>query len=240
MRTTRPARLVTAAGACAIAAQAIAGLNPFTGVEWVEVDNSSADPASDPAGAALWNSQPSWRTFDLLLLGTPGAEFNAINMGFGPNPDQEPFYLFTDATAIFNYPGPAGGDVQSGFEGLFNLTRFDTFVDLGGLNPNGTAPAQIGTLGMTLSGVQETVNGIEGWVIRGTWFEFPPNSAALDANGQARLMRITISADATILGGNGSAIQVGTDEGTFILLIPAPSSLGILAIAGVAIARRRR
>jgi hypothetical protein len=217
------------------------------GLQWVQIDNSSADPSSDPGGAAAWNGR-DWYTYDLLLTGVAGTEFNAVNLGFAPNPGQEPYYLFTTSDAIFNYPPPGGGDVQSGFEGFFNLTRFDSYVDLGSLNPDGAAPGQIGTLGVDLNGVTGSMNGLDGRFIRGTWFEFPPNSATLDANGEARLLRITLAANpvgATLLGGNGSALFIGTNEGGQFLDItaiyfPSPGTAGVLTIAGVVAARRRR
>jgi hypothetical protein len=235
-------RLLSSAAALTVVA-GLANAGVGFGLQWVEIDNSSANPAADPGGAANWNAQPAWRTFDLLLTGAAGTQFNAVNLGFAPNPAQEPYFLFTDG-AIFNYPPPGGGDVQSGFEGFFNLTRFDSYVDLGDLNANGAAPSQIGLLGVDLNGAAGSVNGIDGRVIRGTWFEFPPNSAVLDANGEARLLRMTVSADAEYLGGNGSSLFIGTDSGGVALeianAIPTPGAVALMGLGGLVAARRRR
>jgi hypothetical protein len=215
--------------------------SPITGAIWRQVDNSTNSVTNQSTGLT-----GDWLTYDLFVTGATGTIVNAINMGFAANPSVEGEFIYLDGTlyqdslenGFFN-PDPADYTSSAALE-------FDTHFAFD------DAPA-------SLLGVVPNSVDLVGPELRGTWFRLPPaadpsSRERIDETGEFWIARFTVSADSIALGGNGSFIQVGiTDEGQpseptiFVgapisnaLLVPTPASVGVLAVAGIALARRRR
>ncbi len=229
-----------------------------TGVTWRQVDNSVGYPMGDSFVGANWNSV-SRVTFDLILLGDAGQRINGINMGDAAFPNAAPFALYTNG-AVFNHP--FGSNVRStAFENLpnFNALRYDTFVALDG----SSAPI------ISFAGVADVdANGTTDQAMRATWFT--TDSVTLDANGEMRIMRVTVGYDIlqlppdfdaflgtnNVLGGElftgqrgelDSIIEVGLPGGELVQFLvgdafypPAPGTTILLSLAAATGLRRRR
>ncbi|MGP1309515.1 MAG: hypothetical protein ACTS27_04880, partial [Phycisphaerales bacterium] len=129
-------------------------------------------------------------------------------------------------------------DFETAAQTAFAAWLYDTYVDVGANNPNGTAPGQL--LGVGLNGLMP-VNG----VLRGAWAQNPPNGGtAQDASGGVRILRISFDGDALGRGGIGSGtIEVGITGqvfDAFVPAIPTPGAAALLGLGGLAVARRRR
>lgn len=239
-------KILAAAAMLAVAGAANAAVS---GVIWRPVDNSSG------AGDAQWDALAGNQfTFDLVLLGDAGQRINGINMGDAAFPDAAPFALFTNGS-VFNHT--LGSNVRNAaFENLPGFTglRFDTFVAMGSDVPGPT---------ISFAGqVDLNANGTTDTVMRATWFT--TDNAVLDANGEMRILRVTVSyadgfdpyVDGGVLGTQGvigqeggaqSSIQVGLPGGELANLvignafeIPTPGATALLGLAGLVGLRRRR
>lgn len=234
-RAARRCTQLTALLLLTFEAQAFAGntSNPLTGVGWREVDNSTNTVTGEATGLA-----GQWRTFDLFLFGEPGTLVNAINMGSASNPVLGPFTILTDG-AMYNdslasgpfAPNPLTYPVSPAAE-------FDTYL---------TFQASLADSISVLPGSVD----LESSSLRGVWFATPVPGEdwrqSISAQGDFWLLRATVSADATYLGGVGSSIQIGitTSEPIFdvpnALLIPAPGvSWAVCAGLAISVRRRRR
>jgi len=217
-----------------------------TGVVWRVVDNTVGAPGSDAFAGAQWNALSQY-TVDLILQGDAGQRINGINMGDSNFPNAAPFALYTNGT-VFNHS--FGSNVQSATEfPPFNAMAYDTYVDLGGTQ---ATPAISFAGGTDLSGA--------GGVLRATWFT--TDNAVLDANGEMRIMRITVgyapgfdpftqqaylgtlqgvspvsSLEVGLPGGELATLVIGN---AFSLTPPTPGTAALLGIAGVSGLRRRR
>jgi hypothetical protein len=218
MRNTILGVLSLALGCAASAGNSVEG----RGFEWVEVDNGGV---SDASGADLTN----YRTFDLYFnIGAQGALVGGFNMGYALNPsidDPQPF-LETDGR-VFNHS--VGGDFEPFADFIidFPAIEFDTFATFGG---------------MDTSGIPQSfdLTGDNNGELRGVWFT--AGGMQLGAGERMWALRVTLT-DFTYLRG---MIQVGLGPG-FITVpyfdvpnVPAPGAAGIFALAGLALAPRRR
>ena len=237
--------MLTAAAALAVAASAQAAV---TGVIWRAVDNTVGAPGSDGFAGAQWNALTQY-TFDLILMGDAGQRVNGVNMGDANFPNAAPFALYTNGT-IFNHP--FGSNVRStAFEPApgFNAIQYDTYVALGDVPAGNISFAG----GANLTGA--------GGVLRATWFT--TENATLDANGEMRIMRVTVgyaggAPEGAFLGtlgvggleagSNQSSIEVGLPGGVLTSLVvgnafelvPTPGATALFGLAGLAGLRRRR
>lgn len=218
-----------------------------SGVVWRTVDNSTA------AGDAQWGAflpASTKYTFDLILQGDAGQRINGINMGDAAAP-QVPFGIQHNGS-IFNHLfgtnlRSAAFEAVPGFQGI----AFDTFVAMGSTTPGPT---------ISFAGTADLSNS----PLRATWFT--TDNAVLDANGEMRIMRVTIAfadagfdpyTDGGILGTPGiigaeggtmeSRIEVGLPGGELQVLtvgnafeIPAPGAAFVAGLAGLVGLRRRR
>jgi hypothetical protein len=252
-------KMIIAAAALAVAASANAAV---TGVVWRVVGSApsasmpglpghTGSPEADAFQGTAWASMSRY-TFDLILQGDVGQRVNGINMGDSNFPNAAPFALYTNGS-VFNHS--FGSNVQSATEfPPFNAMAYDTYVDLGG----GQATPAISFAGGTdLSGT--------GGVLRATWFT--TDNATLDANGEMRIMRVTVgyaagfdpfnNANGAFLGtlgiagleggANQSSIEVGLPAGVLTTLVvgnafevPTPGATALMGIAGLVGLRRRR
>ncbi|MGD9691335.1 MAG: hypothetical protein AB7G17_00670 [Phycisphaerales bacterium] len=205
----------------------------ITGVEWRQVNNATnpingSAPGSDVIAGALWNSA-SWQTWDLYITGAQGDLVNALDVGG----DGGPFSIKVSG-GVFNHP--AGADTRSfATEGIFAAMPFDTFATFGGnATTNGTFGGFAGPVNLT---------GANG-ELRFTSFAPAGSPAALGANG-LWVLRVSYNAAADgVLGGNGSRVQVGLPGGATLAFdvpaVPAPGSVALMSVAGLAGLRRRR
>lgn len=243
-------RTALAASSFIIAASLLApaSLGDVTGVSWRHVDNTVGNPESDGAWNALAGKQ---YTFDLFLLGDAGQRINGINMGNEAFPDAAPFALHTNG-AVFNHP--LGSDVRSpAFENIPGFTgiRYDTFVAMGSDVPGPT---------ISFAGQVDLIaDGAVDQSLRALWFT--TDNAVLDANGEMRILRITVSYPSgqdpfgppnflgTIAGGPLSSLQVGLPGGVLVDLVipnalsvtpPSPGGAALAGLAGLLGLRRRR
>ncbi len=223
-----------------------------TGVTWRVVGDPSmphaGNPGSDNIAGATWNALNQY-TFDLILLGDAGQRVNGVNMGDSSAPAATPYFISTNGT-VFNHA--LGGNTRSGnFENIpgFNAIRYDTFVALGSDVPGPAISFAGGT-------------SLNGPTMRSTWFT--TDNAVLDANGEMRIMRVTVGyangfnpyTDGGFLGTVGvigqagndaSTIEIGLPGGALQVLtvgnafeIPAPGAAALMGLAGLAGIRRRR
>ena len=239
-------KMIIAAAALAVAASANAAV---TGVVWRSVANGAAQGSPNfpgQAGNTLY-------TFDLILQGDVGQRINGINMGDSNFPNAAPYALYTNG-AVANHQ--FGSNLRSAaFEGVFPDIAFDTYVALGSDNPG---PGVSFAGGANLTGT--------GGVLRATWFT--TDNAVLDANGEMRIMRVTVgyassfdpfaTGSGAFLGTLGvggleagspqSSIQVGLPAGVLtdlvvgnaFELVPTPGATALFGLAGLAGLRRRR
>lgn len=220
------AALLVAAGAANAA---------ITGLAWRSVDNSAA-----VNGTNGWNSTN--KTFDLYVLGAVGDVINGVSAGGDNNPN---FGINVAGGTVYNHP--LGGNTRSfAFEGFFPEIRFDTYACYGGTaGADGQATQFAGTI--DLIGADGRINFSS--------FTQPPAALTADAlapgGGSIRVLRVSVSASTTHLGGvvgagsNTSRVQVGLPGGVvadFVLgnAIPAPGAAALFGLAGLAVARRRR
>lgn len=241
-----PMRSIALAALLACSAQSHAAV---TGIFWRQVNNTVGAPGADAFAGAQWNALDQY-TFDLMLRGDAGQRINGINMGNANPPTLRG--LYTNGV-VFNHS--FGGNVQSTIEfPPFNAMAYDTYVDLGGTP---TTPV------ITFVGSSDLSGG--GGAIRAHWQT--ANTALLDANGEMRIMRVTVGLPAGsiafgggfILGTGGlpglwygnppqSSLEVELGNGnlrSFVIgnafeLVPAPGAVTLLGVAGLAAARRRR
>ena len=238
-----PSIFVSAASAIVLAASAHGAVTGFT---WRLVDNTAGAPGADGFAGAQWNALDQY-TFDLILHGDHGQRINGVNMGDANAPAATPFALHTNMT-VFNHP--FGGNVRSAaFEPApgFNAMRYDTFVALGSVPAANISFAG----GVDLSGA----NG----VLRATWFT--TENATLDANGEMRILRVTVgvpigmnpSGNGYFLGTTGlpgspiSSAEIGLPGGVLTTLVipsgfvpPTPGAAALFGVVGLAGLRRRR
>jgi len=254
-------KMIIAAAALAVAASANAAV---TGVVWRVVGSApsasmpglpahAGAPGSDGFAGAQWNALSQY-TFDLILQGDAGQRINGINMGDSAFPNAAPFALYTNGT-VFNHS--FGSNLRSAaFEAVpgFNAIQYDTYVALGSAAPG---PGVSFAGGADLTGT--------GGVLRATWFT--TDNATLDANGEMRIMRVTVgytagfdpfaSDSGAYLGTLGiagleggapqSSIQVGLPAGELADLVvgnafevPTPGATALMGLAGLVGLRRRR
>jgi hypothetical protein len=241
-----------------------------TGFAWREVTNTQgARPGSNPAndathgdpsggGDGLWTSR-TWRTFDLLVIGTAADAVNAVSFGG----DGAAFRIYTNG-AIFNHD--LGGDTRSSLSSERaagnSALLFDTYAEFGGRavpGQGGTSNASPGTNALgSFGGFAGTTNLTgAGGQIQFTSFAPAGSPAQLAADAGAtggfslRILRVTVAGTATYLGGAGagnipaSTGQVGLSGGVVAAFavgnaIPAPGAIAVLGLAGIAAGRRRR
>jgi hypothetical protein len=239
-------------GISVVALLALAGAAnaAITGVTWRPVDNTVGNPGGDSFAGATWNAMTQY-TFDLVLLGDAGQRVNGVNMGDSAAPGATPYFISTNGT-IFNHS--FGGNTRSAaFEAVpgFNAIQYDTYVALGSSAP-GPAISFAGGASLTHP------------TMRATWFT--TDEALLDANGEMRIMRVTVGyangfnpyTDGGFLGTLGIPGQgVGTDQssievglpggalqqlvvGNAFEIVPAPGAAALMGLAGLAGIRRRR
>ncbi|MBL0922364.1 MAG: hypothetical protein IBJ10_09590 [Phycisphaerales bacterium] len=217
-----------------------------TGVTWRVVDNTVGNPGGDSFAGAVWNSLNQY-TFDLILQGDAGQRINGINMGDSNAPAATPYFISTNGT-VFNHA--LGSNVRSAaFEPAFSALQYDTFVALGS-----TVPGP----GISFAGGQN----LNGPTLRATWFT--TDNAVLDANGEMRIMRVTVGyangfnpytqggflGTLGVIGQTGvdaSTIEIGLPGGALQTLtvgnafeVPAPAATALMGLAGLAGLRRRR
>lgn len=212
-----------------------------TGLRWIEVDNTVVDPSSDPIAGAAWLANPAgWRTFDLMVLGGANDRLSAFYIGDSIRPELDDYAIYTDGV-VFHHS--AGGDLLRPDGPIFDfapLLQFDTFLTLGDLD-EGFANA--GPIGIDLT------DGIAG--LNGGVYTTPPYEPRFGSEGMLRVMRLTVSADFNYLGNfrapsgvfSEAAVVFNTGLTTSFALpnfIPSPGVAGVLAIAGLVAARRRR
>ncbi len=206
----------------------------ITGTAWVAVPNAvwaptGVAPGADPVAGALWNSA-AWQTYDLVLLGNAGDLVNGVNIGGAV---ADPYQINLGGASVFNHP--AGSDQRSfGTEPFFSAVGFDTYATYGGDDF---------TNGHPFGGFAGTVNLTgAGGVIRFTSFAAAGNPAAVGANGQLRVLRLTV-ANIGSSTGTGS-LEVGLPGGALAVFnigpVPTPGAAALLGLAGLAGIRRRR
>ncbi len=185
-------------------------------------------------------------TFDLFLQGDAGTRVNAINMGYVPDPSVHNEYIYQNGNVYENEMSSTLFGAFRPHQGVFDIdpaAEFDSYVAIG--DAMHSELASVGSVRLDSN------------IMRGIWFIVPETDAfpaTIDDSGEIHLMRLTVSSDTTIIGGLGSRIQIGTildgDPTTptqFIpvavsafLIVPSPSAGGVLALAGLAIIRRKR
>jgi hypothetical protein len=208
---------------------------------WRQVNNRYNTVTGEATGL-----HGAFYTFDLFLQGAAGTRINAINMGYVPDPSVHDEYIYQNGNV---YENELSSMVHSYFRphpGIYDVdpaAEFDSFVAIG--DAMHTELASVGSVRLDSN------------IMRGIWLILPETDAfpaTIDESGEIRIMRLTVSSDTTVIGGLGSRIQIGTilegDPATpteFIpvavsafLIVPAPSAAGVFALAGLAIARRRR
>ena len=202
-----------------------------TGFAWREVANGNSPYPGNPATTLPAGS----RTFDLYVVGdTVGDVINGVNFGG----DGSGNYINV-AGGVYNHP--LGGDTRSfAFETFFPDIVFDTFATFGGgATTNGQATQFAGPVNLTGAGGE----------LRFTSFTQPP--AALTAGtfgshaAQIWVLRATVLAGTTALGGGNSVGEIGLAGGALLSAavnnaIPTPGAVALLGLAGLAGARRRR
>ncbi len=137
------------------------------------------------------------------------------------------------------FGGNTSMDINAAFLPLFPSLAYDSFVTIGLTNSTGNALNNIGIdfAGFGAGGTLSTDNG--------TWFVTPDDAQGNESGGRVLLGRFTID------GGNleGSVNLQGRDAGgtvwnadgiSFGAVIPAPSALALLGLAGLASRRRRK
>lgn len=238
-------RIVTAAALFAVAGAANAGLGLTHA--WVEIDNSVSpvtgnSPAVDPFGFPF--NPDNYRTFRLFIYGE-GLQVTAINMGTAANPNLSNDQIYTDG-GVFNHG--TGGNVRTpGLEGFSSSIYFDTYLAIGNL-----APGNIGIIGGSASlGAAGTDFAVGQNGLRATWFAPPGEPVTIGAGGMM-LLQVTVTADATFLGGSfsrgeqvfNSRIEVATLTGNQLIkisnAIPTPGAAALLGLGGLVAIRRRR
>ena len=243
-------RILTAAAIFAAAGVANAGISAANfSLGWTEIDNSvSPVTGTSPQTDLQAPFDPAnFRTFRLFLYGdasVQGQRIDAVNFGnFSQNYGMVPYALFTDGSAVYNHP--SGGNVRStALEGFLTAVYFDTYAAFGN-----TAPGAIGFAGgVDFSGNTDYGTGSGYKAMGGAWFGAPGVGEILGADG-IMLLQVTVSADATFLGGDPlglSRMQItGPNTGGSLTLdipnaIPTPGAAALLGLAGLATARRRR
>lgn len=233
-----------------LAGVALAGASSaaVNGLEWRMVDNTIGNPGSDPFSGAAWSGFDRY-TFDLILTGDAGQMVNGINLGDSNAPNATPYALYTNGD-VFNHQ--FGGNTE-GFPPLpFAAVPYDTFVDLGAAHNS----SNISFAG----GVDLDNAGAVPGVMRATWFTTTP--AVMDANGELRIMRVSVGLPggsdpfdgSWYLGGTPgvnagvetSRLQVGLPAGALAdfdipnAFIPAPGAVAAFGMLGLAGLRRRR
>ncbi len=247
-----------------------------TGFAWREVTNTQGGrPGSDPvadgnegnAAGGQWTAAGVWRTFDLLIVGTAADAINAVNFGG----DGSAFRIYTNGSVFHHALGNGlnRSSLASERAAANGALLFDTYIEFGGKaapGQGGTNAANPGTnvlgvLGGTagiasLGGGSPGVSGASGQ-LQFTSFAPAGSPASLVADANAtggfslRILRVTVSATATYLGGAGggnvqaSNGQVGLAGGNVAAFavgnaIPAPGAIAVLGLAGIAAGRRRR
>lgn len=220
-------RTITAAAALTIAGSAMA---IPTGAHWVQVDNSV-----NIAGTGSQAFADAWCTFDLFLSYEAGDVGAAFDFGIaGAN-----IGVSTDGTVFdgntFSTDSVAG---NIGFAGLVGNLEYDSAVTV-----NGGTVAFVDVVG-------EINFNPAGFT--GAWFV---NPAQAPSDGlDMWVARITVSSDATFLGGQMFVSGTGPNGafgqgGDNLLLgvvnipnakIPTPGALALFGLAGAAAIRRRR
>ncbi|MBL0922366.1 MAG: hypothetical protein IBJ10_09600 [Phycisphaerales bacterium] len=168
-------RIVSLVGATLLASGAHAAVN---GVIWRGVNPNLPPSANDPAYASL-----ARYTFDLILSGDSGTQIRGVNMGDADDPSSSHLGLWTNGSVYNHF---FGSDVRSpSFEHVFPHIALDTFVALGSTVPGPAisfaAPADL------------NADGVNDRVLRAHWFS--DAGAALDANGELRILRVTVGYD---------------------------------------------
>jgi MYXO-CTERM domain-containing protein len=231
-------RTIISVGALLVAAGAAnAGIIGFA---WRSVDNSAATTGLN--GWAAGN-----KTFDLYCLGSIGDLINGISAGGDGNAN---YGINVVGGSVYNTPVFGNNTRSAALEtvpGFFEI-RFDTYACYGGAlaagGPDGQATSFAGAI--DLVGADGRINFSS--------FTQPAAALTLDpaspGNGSIRVLRITVSASTTHLGGSlgdlaDSKIQVGLPGGVVQDFnvpdaIPAPGAAALLGLAGLAVARRRR
>lgn len=217
-----PSAFMLAAGLLAIAPLSHAGISDGR-IEWQFVRYGPlGGPTPIPVDFAY--------TLDLYFVaGDQGAAVNGVNMGYAADPLFDPNFLLTNGT-VYNHA--FGGDTppNPALIPAFPALEFDTYLALG------DRPVTTVTNSVDLTGNN---NG----ELRATWFTIPP--IELDPFERLRLLRVTVSDDATFLGGNGSQLEIGFVgfERTYAIprsIVPTPASIATLGFASLVAARRRR
>lgn len=209
------------------------------GTIWRQVDNRFSSANGAPTGLA-----GNWFTYDLFLTGDAGTRVNAINMGYAADPSVHSEYIYINGT-VYQHPGNSGHFAPPPIAFPYDpALEFDSYFALGQIPANEMA---------TVGGSVNT----SGFAMRGIWFALPGGEqwpAHIDDSGEMLLMRLTVSSDTTQVGGFSSRIQIGTIIGgdpteptvfvsvpvSTLLVIPSPAAAGVFALAGLALARRRR
>ncbi len=233
-----------------------------TGFAWREIPNTvGARPGSNPAndathgdpsggGDGVWTGR-TWRTFDLLVIGAVGDIVNGVSFGG----DNGPQRIFTNG-AIFNHD--LGSNTRSSLSAERAVGNaallFDTYAEFGGRaepGQGGTSNANPGTNTIgSFGGFAGVINLTgAGGQLQFTSFAPAGTPAVLVADavygGSLRVLRVTVDAAATFLGGGNSTGGVGLPGGVvgnFAVgnALPTPGAVALMGLAGIAAGRRRR
>jgi len=190
---------------------------------WVQVDNSTNLAGTDTG------FENSWLTFDLYVDLEPGDIVFAADFGIaGPNTG-----ITTDG-AFYVAPASASDSVADnvGFASLVSDLEYSSAVTINGGDVVFAQAMDWNPAGVT-----------------GAWFVNPGQIGAGGPEGAEDMWvaRVTVSADATFLGGFGFVAYRVDDEDHFPAgvyeipnAIPTPGAVSLLAIAGIGAMRRKR
>ena len=137
------------------------------------------------------------------------------------------------------FGGNTSIDINPAFLPLFPSLAYDSFVTIGLTDSGGNALNNIGIdfTGFAAGGTLSTDNG--------TWFVTPDDAQGNESGGRVLLGRFTIDGGtlegSVNLQGRDSTGTVWNADGiAFGGVIPAPSALALLGLAGLASRRRRK